>query len=160
MEESEEEIREEIIRTPRKICMAYVQNKEIVSLRTALLAIEKGFQSHTNLSRPYYTHSGILNGDVTDLVRAIVRKENVEAFQVTSASTMTDLHYWLIDNYKFHVNVKHIPHNQRYGYNITGSYHEGVNGVLKGYDFKSFETHEEAFDDGLYEALKLIPNQE
>lgn len=154
MEESEE-----VKRIPRKVCLAYVQNKEVVSLRTALLAIEKGFESHTNLSRPYYTHDGTLNGDVTDLVRAIVRKENVEAFQTTSASSMTDLHYWLIKNYKIHVNVKHIPHNQRYGYNITGSYHEGVNGVLKGYDFKSFESHEEAFDDGLHEALLLIPNK-
>lgn len=82
--------------------------------------------------------------------------KNNESKDIVARPTQSQLHNWLMELFKINVNIKHIPHNQKYGYTITGSYHAGVNGVLKSYDFKSFETHQEAFEDGLEEALKLI----
>lgn len=63
---------------------------------------------------------------------------------------------WLRDIHSISVNITHRPHSQTYGFNITGKYNEGNQGVLKSYDFKSYETYEEALEQGLTEALNLI----
>jgi hypothetical protein len=54
------------------------------------------------------------------------------------------------------INIKHIPHNQRYGYSVTGSYHAGDAGVLRPYTFTTFATYEEALEDALLACTELV----
>lgn len=125
--------------------------EKYTGLIVAKLAKEKGFDEKC---REWFNTDGICE-NIFDMFGWNYNKGNPSRY-LCSRPTQSHLHNWLIETFKINVNVKHIPHNQKYGYTITGSYHEGVNGVLKSYDFKSFETHQEAFEDGLEEALKLI----
>jgi len=70
--------------------------------------------------------------------------------------TQSELQTWLRENHNININIRHKTFNQTYGYDITGNYHEGERGVLKSYDFKGFEEYEQALEDGLLEALRLI----
>ena len=70
--------------------------------------------------------------------------------------TQSLIQRWIREIHKININIKHIPHNQKYGYSLTGSYNEGTHGILKSYDFKSFETYEKALEEGLQECLKII----
>lgn len=61
---------------------------------------------------------------------------------------------YIRDKYKININIKHKPFNQKYGYTITGSYQSGESGVLKSYDFKTFDDYYLALEDGLIEVIK------
>lgn len=104
-----------------------------ISLQTAKLSIEKGFEILGNQA------GFIMN--------------NPNCLQLP---TQDDLHEWLRKEHKIFINMKHIVFNQKFGYSITGAYQNGEQGVLKSYDWTKFESWEECLEDALVEALNFI----
>lgn len=66
------------------------------------------------------------------------------------------IHTWLREEHNIVVTPKHNTFNQRFGYFITGGYTAETNGILKSYDFKTFDSYEEALTEGLSEGIKFI----
>lgn len=62
----------------------------------------------------------------------------------------------LRNRYNIHINIKHSPHSQRFGYSITGAYEYANGGVISSMVFSKFNSYEEALTDAITEALKLI----
>ncbi len=123
-----------------------------VMLVTALEAKMHGYMELADVDAGYCPNDGrLLDGQ---LWRSLRREESERHI---CAPTQTQLHKWLREKHRLNVNVKHKPFNQKYGYDITGSYQPENKGVFKVYDFKGFDTYEEALENGLYDALKLLP---
>ncbi len=101
-----------------------------------------------------------MKGDITFQTAQLAEQKGYPFEYVGSTlvniPTQAAVQTWLRDIHKINVNVHHITHNQNYGYRITGSYHEGDQGVLKPYSFKNYEEYELALEQGLFDALELI----
>jgi hypothetical protein len=124
-----------------------------ITFNTAKLAKEKGFENKTphKLHRDYYNHLGELNGDVTEYVKALVKKQDTTIFNTIDAPTQSLLQKWLINNNIFAnvelndksewiATVTFIKENQKDSWNTDND----------GYLFKSFE---DAMEYALYESL-------
>ena len=121
----------------------------LVSFKTAELAKEKKFEWLVRNSysiNPTYNHH-LIDEDYM---------ENWNTLNAVSAPTQSLLQRWLREVHSININIRHIPHNQKYSYNITGSYHKGEKGILISYDFKSFESYEDSLEESLFESLSLI----
>jgi len=102
----------------------------------------------------------ILSEEETITVKKGVASVQIEGilFDVSHRidNDLNSISEWLRDYQVLNINVRHIPHNQRYSFRITGSYHEGEAGLLNNSTFSSNESYYEALDKGVFEALKLI----
>lgn len=63
---------------------------------------------------------------------------------------------WLRKTYNININIKHIPHNQKYGFSVTGGYNEKTGGIIVSYNFKGFDSYEECLEEGLQQCLNII----
>ena len=127
-----------------------------VTFETAKLAKEKGFFQETNrLEIPYYNYKGEFKGDVSDWrIRKYIRGEDTSDIEFVSAPTQSLLAKWLREEHNIIVLVDYEGIDGYY-YKFY-SYKEGN----KNYDAsgKNYNTYEDAYEIGLQEALKQIPN--
>ena len=136
-----------------------VISEEIITWDTAKLAEEKGFtnkvvgRKDTQVSRNYYNRKGELNGDVTDLIKAVVKKTSLEKYKPVPAPTQSLLQTWLRRVHNVIINVGYhefgVKQDNGWYYSI-GKSNGGawING-------KS-ETYEESLELGLIDGLNLI----
>tara|TARA_R110002012_G_scaffold207179_1_gene377266 strand:+ start:237 stop:671 length:435 start_codon:yes stop_codon:yes gene_type:complete len=142
--------------------------EEIVTFKTAKLAKGKGFENKTphKLRRDYYNHLGVLNGDVTEYIKAYVAKENTEKYNTIDAPTQSLLQKWLREKHKINVESNFLPNIEKYScfylpMNLPkpNSHKNKFDAYksLKNYLSKTrHDTYEEALEKGLQEALLLI----
>ena len=130
--------------------------EQLISFETAKLAKGKGFPQETNrLEIPYYNYKGEFKGDVSDWrIRKYIRGEDTSDIEFVSAPTQSLLAKWLREEHNIIVLVDYEGIDGYY-YKFY-SYKEGN----KNYDAsgKNYNTYEDAYEIGLQEALKQIPN--
>ena len=130
--------------------------EQLITFETAKLAKEKGFFQETNrLEIPYYNYKGEFKGDVSDWrIRKYIRGEDTSDIEFVSAPTQSLLAKWLREEHNIIVLVDYEGIDGYY-YKFY-SYKEGN----KNYDAsgKNYNTYEDAYEIGLQEALKQIPN--
>ena len=129
----------------------------LVSYNTALLAKEVGFDSD------YVIQCYRKNGNVTLYSKQAhthctsVGKSIFENFDCL-APTQSLLSKWLRVKYNYNINVKHITHNQKYGFSVTGNYDEKTGGIIIPYNFKGYDSYEECLENALQQCLNIIKN--
>lgn len=127
--------------------------EQIVTYATAKLAEEKGFTDVIGCFRgkDYYNYNGELDGDVTLSIRAIVNKSpDVVKYKSIAAPTQALLQKWLRDVHEIDIDC-HCDYdrkNWRFGYRMRGY-------CYNHYPLE-YNSYEEALEQGLHEALKLI----
>lgn len=127
--------------------------EQIISFETAKSAKEKGFDNKTphKLRRNYYNYLGVLNGDVTEYIKALVDKKDVTPYTTTDAPTQSLLQKWLREVHNIDITISLVAND--YGFYI----HKDRNYTNKGENYGiSGVTYEEALEVGLFEGLKLI----
>ena len=124
----------------------------IITFETAKLAKEKGFPQEPNkLKIPYYNYKGEFKGDVKDWLRKYLRKEDTSDVESVSAPTQSLLAKWLREEHNIHlIAYKNINID---GYDWCYITTDGITNI------NSYKTYEEAYEIGLYQALKLIDNK-
>lgn len=151
----------------------------LISLETAKLAKDKGFPQDFNKLRGdnYYNYKGELNGDVTEYLRVLIRKEDTSKFESIKAPSQSLLAKWLRDVHKIFLSVERCvigSDEWEFGYYIDWlpkEHHEEKRRVGFFKEKKSFvdnyphsysgawHTYEEALEAGLFAALNLISNE-
>ncbi len=135
---------------------------EIVSFETAVLAYNKGFRDKISCigGKNYYNYKGELNGDsseqLKDYLAAKKEDRDPDDFYLSiSAPTQSCLQRWIREKHNIHISINiGLPHKNciMYYCNVIkfGIHHKSK--------FKSqfYNTYEEALEEGLYQALKLI----
>lgn len=123
---------------------------QLISFETAKLATEKGFNCDIGLGyKPfgnYYSHEGILNGDVTQYIVTPVLE-----FKPTPAPTQSLLQRWLREVCRINVIVKvYTSGYYRYSIYIFDNI-QWLN--ASAFLTPSYSSYEEALENGLYFAL-------
>ena len=123
-----------------------------ITFETAKFAKEKGFPQEPNkLKIPYYNYKGEFKGDVKDWLRKYLRKEDTSDVESVSAPTQSLLAKWLREEHNIHlIAYKNINID---GYDWCYITTDGITNI------NSYKTYEEAYEIGLYQALKLINNK-
>lgn len=62
---------------------------------------------------------------------------------------------WFIEKHNLHITLKHRPHNQQYGFVISGKWDDKIRGIIIN-DFFSRLTRKEALNKAIEETFKLI----
>jgi len=130
-------------------------NEQLISFEAAKLAKEKGFDLKLN---NFYcdNYSGLCSESEEFLYIELMRNgiydcnNEFEEGQRYSAPTQSLLQKWLREKYKIHVQI--LPYNQKY---LLSLLKYGQNGSNPNFD-NEFNSYEEALEEGLFEALKLI----
>lgn len=139
----------------------------LIQFKTALLAKEKGFNPKHSLRYHYYTHDGILNGDVTDLIKAQLNNKNntvdtniIESLQTIKASTQSLLQKWIREEHEIHIEIG----NYAFGYypmfnNTSPPYKKEW--IDRRWNRTNklelmYTTYEDALEEALINALNLI----
>jgi len=124
----------------------------LIKFETAKLAKEKGFPQEPNkLKIPYYNYKGEFKGDVKDWLRKYLRNEDTSDVESVSAPTQSLLAKWLREEHNIHlIAYKNINID---GYDWCYITTDGITNI------NSYKTYEEAYEIGLYQALKLIDNK-
>ena len=138
----------------------------LITFETAKLAYEKGYTrevvgiSFTSTRRNYYNTQGELNGDCTDFIKDVLKygrekaKINHILYPATSQSL---LQKWLREKHGYHIVL--IPTITTYWtFKIVNVLKKNTMEIPPYTDVsgKDFTTYEEALEEGLQEALKLI----
>ena len=120
-----------------------------ITFETAKIAKEKRFPQEPNRRKvPYYNYKGEFNGDVTDFLRKYLKEEDTSEVESVSAPTQSLLAKWLREEHNIHlIAYKNINID---GYDWCFITTDGITNI------NSYKTHEEAYEIGLQEALKLI----
>jgi len=141
--------------------------ESLISFDTSKLAYEMGYTretvgiSFTSTRRNYYTSDGILNGDCTGFIQDILKygREKARIDHILyPATSQSLLQKWLREEHKIFVTVS-TPRYYEFG-NYTCSVRKenfdyGIE-PLAGEDKTIFSTYEEALEEGLIGALRLI----
>lgn len=118
-----------------------------ITFDTAKLAKEKGFEQIYVNGYPSigfgYTEDGVITF-ISDKSLIYLSPEQYV------------LQEWLRNNHCLHINIKHKPFSQHFGFTITGGYQKGEQGLLYSEIFSSFEKYELALEKALKEALDFI----
>ena len=69
------------------------------------LCADKGYKRPKGYSQPYYNHLGILNGDVTELVKAQINEKDTTPFQTIAAPTIVEVVMWLYEKHGIWISV-------------------------------------------------------
>ena len=126
--------------------------EQLISFETAKLAKEKGFPQETDrLEIPYYNYKGEFKGDISDWrIRKYIRGEATSDIEFVSAPTQSLLAKWLREEHNIHlIAYKNINID---GYDWCFITTDGITNI------NSYKTYEDAYEIGLQEALKQIPN--
>lgn len=135
---------------------------DIAKYPTAKLAYEKGFiiRGLHSVKRHYYNRYGELDGDVLYMIQAISNGEDVTGF-IYDAPTQSTLQKWLREVHNIFVNVDIDPDI----YNSKVNYYALVKncdpnskslGLILLDGFSIYQSYEDALEEGLFEALKLV----
>lgn len=119
----------------------------LISLETAKLAKKKEF----NISCVNYFYYGKERDDILGKVY----EDNDEFYY---RPTQDLLKKWLRVKYNYNINIKHITHNQKYGFSVTGNYDEKTGGIIIPYNFKGYDSYEECLENALQQCLNIIKN--
>lgn len=142
--------------------------KEILILfNTAKLAYERGYTretvgiSFTSTRRNYYTSDGILNGDCTGFIQDVIKygREKAKIDHILYPATAQSLlQKWLREEHKIFVTID-MPWYHTFGnysYSVRKeNFDYGIEPPLVE-DMSIFGTYEEALEEGLIGALRLI----
>ena len=71
----------------------------LLNAELSRLCADKGYKRPKGYSQPYYNHLGILNGDVTELVKAQINEKDTTPFQTISAPTIVEVVMWLYEKH-------------------------------------------------------------
>jgi len=135
--------------------------ERLISFKTAKLAREKGFEQKIGLGikyglGQYYNHEGILNGDCTPYIRATIRKEldKIPMPYIIAAPTQSLVQKWLRDEHELEIDI--CTGYRGYAFEVMSKNH--ANGWLdmEASTDERYNTHEDALEGALIEALKLI----
>lgn len=138
--------------------------EDIISLETAKLAKERGFPQAFNKLRGgnYYNYLGELNGDVTEKLSRVIRKEDYSGFENVSAPTQALLAKWLRDVHGWHIITIPVV-TMCYTFKILKVWKKDFDPNLdietppySGVNAYDYSSHEEALEAGLLEVLKLL----
>jgi hypothetical protein len=79
----------------------------VVDFETAKLLRDKEFENKNpnKLRRSYYNHLGEYRGDVTEYLRALVRKEDTKPFESVDAPTIGQVVDWLFEEHGIWITV-------------------------------------------------------
>jgi|TARA_B110000914_G_C15370642_1_gene403008 hypothetical protein len=132
--------------------------EQLITFDTAKLAKEKGFENKTphKLRRDYYNHLGEINGDVTEYIKAYVANKGLEKYNTIDAPTQSLLQKWLREEHKINVESNYLPNIQKYSCLYIPMRGKACISDRKYVSKLKFDTYEEALEEGLQEALKLI----
>ena len=83
----------------------------LLNAELSRLCADKGYKRPKGYSQPYYNHLGILNGDVTELVKAQINEEDTTPFQTIAAPTIAEVIMWLYEKHGIWISVIH-QHNK------------------------------------------------
>lgn len=122
----------------------------IVTYNTAKLANKLGFKDIIGKfkGKHYYNYKSELNGDVLEELRH--RKENTNKYNSIPAPTQSLLSKWLRDEHKIHVGVQ--LYDLVWFYEII----DIQNNELIIYSNTPYNSHDKAFEIGLFEALEYL----
>jgi hypothetical protein len=133
----------------------------LISFETAKMAYEKGYTrevvgtSFMSTRRNYYNTQGELNGDCTDFIKDILKygKEKAKVKHVLyPATSQSLLQRWLREEHRIFL-------NSITGYELDTRFQVYYEKDGIAYDdlfTDMFDKYEDALEDGLYQALKLI----
>tara|TARA_R110001632_G_scaffold40980_1_gene102808 strand:+ start:1467 stop:1871 length:405 start_codon:yes stop_codon:yes gene_type:complete len=132
--------------------------EQLITFDTAKLAKEKGFENKTphKLRRDYYNHLGEINGDVTEYIKAYVANKGLEKYNTIDAPSQSLLQKWLREEHKINVESNYLPNIQKYSCLYIPMRGKACISDRKYVSKLKFDTYEEALEEGLQEALKLI----
>lgn len=130
---------------------------EIVSFKTAKLAKEKNFENLTphKLRRDYYNHLGVINGDVSEYVKAYVNKKDTTLLNTIDAPTQSLLKKWLREKHDILVYIWRNTLTEKYR---VIEVHQNNEEVSFKHEDDEYDTYEEAMEIGLVLGLNLIKN--
>jgi translation elongation factor EF-Ts len=131
--------------------------EQIIEYSTAKLAKDKGFGNVKpyKLRRDYYNHKGELNGDVTEMVKAICENRDTSEFDTIDAPTQSLLQRWLREDHGIGVIVD-VDVTLSWKYKIFSMHPESSytgDWILSIY---MYGWYEEALEKGLVQALELL----
>jgi hypothetical protein len=124
----------------------------VVTYKTANLACKTGFKDVIGKfkGKHYYNYKGELDGDILEELKH--RKEETNEFDSIPAPTQSLLSKWLREEYNIHVFVYYIY--DEWWYNIRDlKDDECIEDSME-----SYKEHDEALENGLFEALEIIHN--
>jgi hypothetical protein len=135
-----------------------------VSFKLAKLLKRKKYKNTTpnKLSRPYYNHLGVLNGDMTEYITAYIAKKNTKHLLSIDAPTIGEVIDWLFEECGIWVSVKTIKWNYehntiRFNYNIVKFNDKNPSNIIN--VVYKFNTPTEAYENAITYCLnKLIKN--
>lgn len=125
----------------------------LVTFKTALLIRDNGFENiaPNKLRRDYYTHLGELNGDCTDYIKAICQKKKVSHLYTIDAPTQSVVQKWFRDVRNVNIEVV----SRKYKIEALSSFPRTFRyNVEEHYSKESYNSYEEALEEGLQFALK------
>ncbi len=128
---------------------------QLVSLETAQLAKEKGFNT--------YSKSGSYNKDGRYMYEIVADVETIDSYGLIPAPTQSLLHKWLREVHGFNIQVYPMErwldsgNEMEIYFEVNLKETNALNGLLNiKSNMLNFEVYEDALEEGLYEALKLI----
>lgn len=138
--------------------------EELVTFETAKLANKKGFNIKCSQAF-WYNSIHYEDGSSIDWLQPIKDSDILKLrseckFEIGNPfvyrPTQSLLQRWLRVNYNIIAVVKPITHSQKFGFFVTGKYQEETRGYLIPYNFKPYDTWEEALEEALKQSLQLI----
>lgn len=137
--------------------------EKLITFPTAELALSKGFyretmgHSRTSVRYNYYNHLGELNGDCTEHIRELLRNKNTQerTADLVPAPTQALLQKWIREVHGISVLID-LDITLSYTYHISSLHPEAsyLGGYIK--SMYVYSTYEQALEEGLQIALKLI----
>ena len=115
----------------------------LLNAELSRLCADKGYKRPKGYSQPYYNHLGILNGDVTELVKAQINEEDTTPFQTIAAPTIVEVVMWLYEKHGIWISVDFNLETSWF-YDIVVLSGEGGN-ILDNFDSPT-EAYEAAID--------------
>ena len=136
--------------------------EQLISFETAKLAKEKGFPTLNHIRTSYYNHLGELNGDVIELIKSQVRKQDTKPFDIITAPTQSLLQKWLRDIHGWHIITIPVV-TMGYTFKVLKVWKKDFDPDLEietppysGVDAYDYKDHEAALEEGLKAALNLL----
>lgn len=141
-------------------------NKKLVLFDTAITLRQKGFNvpcANYSLESEQYSYKFPCEGTndeywgdnrIKDWNADVIEIQPFKGFISRPEQWM--VREWLKLNYGIHINTRHKPFNQTYGYDITGKFDSETNGKLKSYDFSNFEKEEDAIEHAIKYCLENL----
>ena len=63
---------------------------------------------------------------------------------------------WIMVNFGIVISTRHLPFNQKFGYEITGKYEKETRGYIKPYNLIHYNSPQEAISEALLYTLKNL----